>query len=181
MRRASCISLSIPFVVLALAGCASQGSHRVVTPATDAQRSALFGMVADLEGDWEMVDDAGNRHLAAIIRVSSAGSVVREVMFPGSEHEMTNVYHMDGPSLVMTHYCAQGNQPRMRAWRAASPTRIDFAPDGVTNLTSADDIYMCRMTLERTGPDAMRQSWSSCRNGRLHPTHTPSFDLVRRR
>ncbi len=181
MRPASLVVLCASLATGALVGCASQSSHRVVTPATDAQRSALFGMVADLQGDWEMVDDAGNRHLAAVIRVSSAGSVVREVMFPGSEHEMTNVYHMDGPSLVMTHYCAQGNQPRMRAQAAASPTRIDFTPDGVANLTSADDIYMCRMTLERTGPDAMRQSWSSCKNGKLHPTHTPSFDLVRRR
>ncbi len=36
-------------------------------------------------------------------------------MYPGMEHEMTNMYTLDGNTLVMTHYCAGGNQPRMRA------------------------------------------------------------------
>ena len=38
-----------------------------------------------------------------------------ETVFPGSPHEMVTVYHADGPDLVLTHYCMEGNQPRMRA------------------------------------------------------------------
>ena len=39
-------------------------------------------------------------------RVTSAGSVVQETMFPGSDHEMVNMYSVDGDKLLMTHYCA---------------------------------------------------------------------------
>ena len=47
-------------------------------------------------------------------RVASGGSVVQETLFPGSPHEMISMYHLAGGQLVMTHYCAMGNQPRMK-------------------------------------------------------------------
>src|SRR5438128_1575908 len=43
-------------------------------------------------------------------KVTSAGTVVQETMFPGSEHEMVNMYHMDGDNFLVTHYCAMGVQ-----------------------------------------------------------------------
>jgi hypothetical protein len=39
--------------------------------------------------------------------------------------EMVTVYHADGPDLVLTHYCLEGNQPRMRA-KGAQGSRFDF-------------------------------------------------------
>ena len=45
------------------------------------------------------------------IQVSAAGTVVMETMAPGTDHEMINMYHLDGEDLVLTHYCAGGNQP----------------------------------------------------------------------
>ena len=42
----------------------------------------------------------------------------RRFALPWLEYEMScldhAVYHMDGPDLVMTHYCAAGNQPTMK-------------------------------------------------------------------
>ncbi|MEZ6019293.1 MAG: hypothetical protein R3F17_04090 [Planctomycetota bacterium] len=40
---------------------------------------------------------------------------MREIMFPGQPFEMTNVYRLDGNDLCVTHFCAVGNQPQMRA------------------------------------------------------------------
>ena len=53
--------------------------------------------------------------LVARYAVTAAGSAVVETVFPGTEHEMVTVYHADGSDLVLTHYCMEGNQPRMRA------------------------------------------------------------------
>jgi hypothetical protein len=44
----------------------------------------------------------------------AGGSVVLE-MFGRAGHQTATTYHADGAGLVATHYCAQGNQPRLRA------------------------------------------------------------------
>ncbi|QYK48186.1 MAG: hypothetical protein KF838_15515 [Phycisphaeraceae bacterium] len=158
MNRTRAALVLVP--VLALASCASR-SHQVVKPATDAQRAALLDTVKSLEGTWTMVDDKGQTITASVFTVSSSGSVVREVMFPGQPHEMTNVYHMDGPTLVVTHYCAVGNQPRMRAKAGSDPAVITFEPDSVTNLTSAEQYYMGGLTLTRRDPETLIARWTS--------------------
>lgn len=99
-----------------IGGCAS-GKHTrsdVVAKASETQTNELLGKVKTLEGEWTLTGPDGQPG-SIVFKTSSAGSVVRETMFPGQPHEMTNVYHMDGPTCVVTHYCAAGNQPRMRA------------------------------------------------------------------
>src|SRR4051794_18765367 len=100
--------------VVSCAACSSMGEQRVVSTATPTQKAALIDRVKSLAGTWEMVRHDGTKD-TVVYQVSSNGSAVREVMFPGSKQEMTNMYTMDGSDLLMTHYCAMGNQPHMRA------------------------------------------------------------------
>jgi hypothetical protein len=151
-----------------LTGCASHSQPRAVTAATDAERSVLLDRVKQLDGEWETTDEKGQRRIGSIFKVSSAGSVVREVMFPGSDHEMTNLYHMDGNTLVLTHYCAIGNQPRMRA-AAAGPNQIQFKFDSVTNRTAPDQMYMGQMTLEIVDADHIIERWHHINEGKNDP------------
>src|SRR5688500_9647707 len=83
------------------------------TPASPALErfKALAGEWVSLE-DGEMVKKGD---LVARYAVTAAGTAVVETVFPGSGHEMVTVYTADGPDLVLTHYCMEGNQPRMRA------------------------------------------------------------------
>ncbi|HYE03669.1 MAG TPA: hypothetical protein VD963_10595 [Phycisphaerales bacterium] len=140
---------------------------------------AALERVKSLAGEWESAKEPGTP--ASVYAVSSGGSVVREIMFPGTDHEMTNVYHMDGPDLVMTHYCAMGNQPRMRARGGARPSdggAIHFRTDGVTNLLPQHKGYMGEMRLVFLGPDRLRQEWRSVQNGRV--TGEPTVFELRR-
>lgn len=165
------------------AGCASSvaRSPTVVTLATEAQTVALLDRIRSLEGEWTTTDaETGQTVTASIFRTTAAGSAVREVMFPGTAHEMTNVYHMDGPSLVMTHYCAAGNQPRMRATGAEGNT-IPFRFDSVTNLTSSGETYMGNMTLELKDADTIVEHWETVKDGNVVPEHSPMFVLTRKR
>ena len=143
---------------LIVGGCASSGggNAKLAGRATDAQRSALFDRVKTLQGTWVAKDDKGQEHTVALFALSSSGSVVREIMLPGSEQEMTNVYHMDGPTLVMTHYCAMGNQPRLRAV-AGDPNVIDLKFDSVTNLQGSEYMGGLKITFKdgKAQPHAM--------------------------
>ena len=114
--------------------------------------------------------------------MTAGGSAVREIMFPGDAQEMTNLYHMDGGDLVITHYCAAGNQPRMVASKAVETddaTVFRFELESVSNLRESHDHYMGDMTLTILKAGGLRQDWRSYdREGNL--TDPMTFMLSRK-
>lgn len=163
-------------VVAGMWGCAGGGA-RVIAPADEATAGRLIERVKGLEGTWTMEGPDGTSAVASVFKVSSGGSVVREIMFPGDDHEMTNVYHMDGADLVMTHYCAAGNQPRMRS-QGADEGVIELGFDSVTNLTNGDGYYMGSMRLVFVDANHIRQEWTSYSKGKVVGQVT--FELTRK-
>jgi hypothetical protein len=141
--------------------------------------AAAFERFKALSGDWVAAEDgemAKKGDLVARYAVTAAGSAVVETIFPGSAHEMVTVYHADGPDLVLTHYCMEGNQPRMRA-KAASGSRFDFAFDGGTNIDPKRDRHMNSASLELLGPDEIRSQWTELAEGK--PVLVAKSHLVR--
>ena len=99
------------FVALTLAATAvAEDKHG--TPAKNAGLDRL----KKLAGTWVEADDKGQPTdtIVSVFKVTSNGSAVQETIFPGSDHEMVTVYYIDGPDLVLTHYCALGNQPHLK-------------------------------------------------------------------
>lgn len=91
---------------------------------------------------------------------------------------MVTVYHMDGNALVLTHYCAARNQPRMKAV-AITPERIDFDFTGGTNINPAKDAHMHSGHLAwPAGPDTLISEWVGWANGKPSD-HTVKFLLKR--
>ena len=110
-------------------------------PATPTAKAA-FARLKQLAGEWEgtvMTPDG------PAVRVkwepTAGGQVMRETMFPGTSHEMVTMYHLDGPQLVLTHYCAAGNQPRMKLV-AFTPWRGEVRLHGGSNLDATKDVHM---------------------------------------
>ena len=63
-----------------------------VVPKADAQReAATLGRVKALAGEWVWAEGEHAGQVATVFSVTAAGSSVREIMFPGSGHEMTNM------------------------------------------------------------------------------------------
>jgi hypothetical protein len=91
---------------------------------------------------------------------------------------MTTLYHRDGNDLVLTHYCAAGNQPRMRA-RTVRGNVVAFEFDGGTHFDPARDMHMHEATIEFLGSDEIRAEWRSWDKGKAAP-HAPKFRLLRR-
>lgn len=172
MNRMSVAACVLACAAAVLGGCAKNG----MATAGDA-KSDLFEPVSKLAGDWYMKDEKGQEHLVMQFRVTSGGTAVREIMFPGQGHEMTNMYHRDGGDLVVTHYCAAGNQPRMRA-RGLHDGKMEFKFDSITNKMTSDEEYMGEMTLNFTGPNTVVEEWWSYKAGKRE--EGPKFQLYRK-
>jgi hypothetical protein len=132
-----------------------------------------------LAGDWVAIGKDGKPtdQVVSSIRVTAAGTAIQETLFPGSAHEMVTMYYMDGADLVLTHYCAMGNQPRMRAEPGKDVNRIVFNFIGGTNLKSDDEQHMHQAAFTIEGKDRFKAEWVACKDGK--PCHQVSFDLVR--
>ena len=176
--RTSFIAVSIASVLFASLGCetcdqcksssehpgASSSARLTPRPASATFDDAVMSRLASLEGAWEMADEAGQGNTASIFHVSSNGSVVREVMFPGQPHEMTNLYHMDGKDAVVTHYCAVGNQPRMVATRVDQTDEgpsIDYEFQRVSNFRDGQGHVMGSLRLVFVDDDTLQEHWRS--------------------
>ncbi|MEK6701691.1 MAG: hypothetical protein AABZ53_05470 [Planctomycetota bacterium] len=156
-----------------LSGCASSSKAEPKAPVT-----LMTSPAHRLVGEWMQTDEKGVKTVASVITVTSAKSALREVMFPGAPHEMTNMYHMDGDSMVLTHYCAIGNQPRMKA-KLGNANQLDFQFESVTNQSPADQEYMGRCVMTFKDADTIDVDWTSYKNGK-ESSHTP-FHLTRKR
>jgi hypothetical protein len=163
---------------LSLAAAAAVAAVAAAPPATAPPSPALDRFKA-LAGDWVAAEDGAmskKGDLVARYAVTAAGSAVVETVFPGSAHEMVTVYHADGPDVVLTHYCVEGNQPRMRAREARGP-RVEFAYDGGTNIEPGRDKHMHSASFEFVGPDEIRNEWTELADGK--PVFVAKSHLVR--
>src|SRR5262245_52474121 len=169
--------IAFPLLVLALAVAASARAEEKAAP-VNAQR---FEALKQLAGDWVEVGKDGKPtdKVVSSIRVTSAGSAVQETLFPGSDHEMVTLYHLDGADLVLTHYCFLGNQPRLRAEPGEEVGKIVFKYVSATNLKSEDDHHINGATFTLDGKDHFKAEWVSCKDGKA--CHQVKLDLVRKR
>ncbi|MFA6045674.1 MAG: hypothetical protein WC718_11885 [Phycisphaerales bacterium] len=152
-------------VALALGACSSTGDHsakaaaKAEDPAAHAQ-GPMMKFVSRLAGDWEMKGPDGKPMLAMRTHVMAGGSAVAETMFPGGPHEMINMYHLDGDELVMTHYCASGNQPRMQC-SSTDGKSVELTLRDVTNRLDSDETYMGYLKVTLVDDDHLIQEWKN--------------------
>jgi hypothetical protein len=95
----------------------------------------------------------------------------------GKSEDMITMFNLDGDRFLLTHYCAAGNQPRMKA--SASPdgktVTFDFV-DG-TNLKSSNDPHMYRVIFNFIDPNHHTEEWHFQLPGK---EMVETFDLERK-
>jgi hypothetical protein len=82
-------------------------------------------------------------------KLISRGTVLVEEWGPGTPSETETVFHPDHADLLLTHYCAQGNQPRLRAAEVTADAVV-FRFVDVTNR-GADQSMLVERTLRFAG------------------------------
>jgi hypothetical protein len=138
-----------------------------------------FAKMKTLVGEWtgKAGEGQGDADARVVYRLTGAGSALVETLFPGLPHEMITVYHLDGDRLMMTHYCAAGNQPRMTLTQTSTPQSLVFAFSGATNLKSDKDMHMHDLSIRFVDPDHIQGEWVSYQDGRKAGTTT--FNMTR--
>ena len=165
---------------LALAAGAGADGH---THAGRGSAHPALEKLKKLAGEWVALDDKGKPtdQVVSVFKVTAAGSAVHETIFPGAPHEMVSVYHTDGKDLVLTHYRAIGNQPRMRLDPKGKPNELKFVFAGGTNLDPAKDMHMHEGSILLIDDDHIEWTWCGYNHGKPADDHKVSMKLARRK
>lgn len=128
-------------------------------PATNPAWEKMKSLV----GEWEGTMDHGGQTMPVKVSYSlvSGGTSIMESLNGPDGHDMVTMYYPDGSRIMMTHYCSEGNQPRMRANAAAGDVKslaFDFVD--ATNLASPQAEHMRKLVVRFDDPDHFTQEWT---------------------
>jgi len=101
---------------------------------------AAFDTFKSLQGSWAIQSQEKTLPIEMTYEVGSNGSIVTERF--GKE---LSVIYRDGQSLLMTHFCNAGNQPRLRLKDSSQPGVMEFEMFDITNLKSPDAAHVERV------------------------------------
>ncbi len=138
MRRRSTI-LAAALLVSGCAGRAAPASSPAGAPGAagvDA-RVAWERLQRELPGTWQATGE--HEGLVVAYRVVSGGSALLETFGAAVDRQTLTVYHPDGAGLMLTHYCGQGNQARLRATEA-SASRVRFEYVDASNVDAEGSV-----------------------------------------
>jgi len=140
--------------------------------ALDAQTS--FATLKSLAGTWQ--GKASDGHSVQVsYRVTANGSALMSEI-QGMHDDMITMFHLDGDRLLLTHYCAAGNQPRMVATASPDGKVITFDFLDATNLSTPQTGHMHRVVLTMIDPDHHTEEWDFVSQGKEMKA---MFDLQR--
>jgi hypothetical protein len=156
---------------------------RAEDPKPDGAKSPGLDKIKKLVGTWVAADEKGQPtdQVVSVFKVTAAGSAVQETFFPGTGHEMVSIYHADGKDVVMTHYCALGNQPKMKLDPASTDKELKFAFVGGTNLDPAKDMHMHEGSIKWIDDDHIETHWVGYQEGKPAKDHAMTMKLVRKK
>ncbi len=169
------LTATLLLVILAGTSCGEE-------PAKAGSAHPAFEKLKGLAGTWVEAGPDGKPtdKVVSVVRVTAGGSVVHETLFPGDPMEMVSVYHLDKGELLMTHYCALGNQPQMKADPASPPNQIRWRFAGGTNLDPSKDAHMHAATVTFVDADHIEVEGEGWADGKPTAEHCGMMKLVRK-
>ena len=130
-------------------------------PAPDAAKA--FQQLSALTGEWEGKFANGRVHRVTY-RLSAGGTVLVETWALAPGRESMTLYHLDGPALVASHYCPQGNVPRLELASSEGDTLRFRFRDGA-NLQEKGKAHQHAFWIQLRGKDAYARSETYVENG----------------
>ena len=150
MSKIRLITVSVGFVLLLSGYGWSQTSQ------TASANPSGFDRLKTLVGEWESKTPEGITNISYQL-VAGGTALMETIKSPGEE--MITMYHRDGNAVVMTHYCMENNQPRMRALPSTS-NELKFDLVDVTNLSKPDAGHMQGLTLVFEDANHLISRWT---------------------
>ena len=141
----------------------------------DSPANPGWEKVKSLVGEWEGSSEGKPYHVS--YKTVSNGTAVMETMEGPEAVEMVTLYHPDGATLLMTHYCSMGNQPRMRS-KGLEQGKLTFAYVDATNIASPEQMRMSRLVMTFPDSDHLIEEWTAKAGGK---EHVGKFNLTRKK
>ena len=171
-----------------LSACASthEAAHHAA-PIAEGDARQVFERLKSLDGDWTGTSTKGWTETIRYQTIA-AGSCVQESSFGAHPNEsMVTLFHLDGPRLMLTHYCVAKNQPRLVATELApDASTVTFTFLDATNLASRDKGHMDKVRFHFVGPDEFTSQWTWYQDGHeswmeeiVHRRSAPSAAPIR--
>jgi hypothetical protein len=171
-------ALAVLIVAGLAAGPAARGAEKTATGRGEG--AAALARLKGLAGEWRgHILTPDGPPVTVVYSVTGGGSTVEEKLFPGTEHEMVSMYYLDGVDLVLTHYCAGGNQPRMKQVPSSDATELRFDFTGGANIDPARTPHMHGGRLFFRGPDRLDTEWANWENGKQSGAHKFFLERVK--
>ncbi len=149
-------------------------SAAVVFGQSDAQKS--FDQLKSLTGSWEGKNSQGEP-VTVSYRMTAGGSALMSEI-DGHGEQMISMIHFDGANrLLLTHYCAVGNQPRMLAVASPDGKTFTFKFLDATNLDSPQSGHMDHVVIAMLDANHHTEEWNFTDHGK---EMKEVFDLTRR-
>jgi hypothetical protein len=142
---------------------------------TPVAAAAAFDQLKSLVGTWRNADRPDSP-LRIHFYLTAGGTVLVESWEArGQPHSLT-LYHRDGPALLATHYCPQGNQPRL-ALAGRDANGLHFAFKDATDLDPAKESHQHDLWFDLSKP--ARPVRSEVYSGKDGPGEQERIRLVR--
>lgn len=138
--------------------------------ASEPNAAATFDKMKQLSGKWEAMWEGKTAQTS--LGVISGGSALMQN--DSTEENMVTMFHLDGPRLMMTHYCAAKNQPRM-VGNVRPDGAIEFKFLDATNLSDPKAGRMNRMILTFKDADHFAEEWFFMTDGKEGKGETFNF------
>ncbi len=171
--RVLCACLSLAALAFAVAGslnaagpgagapAAVPNNGKPMSPAT----AAAFDRLKSLLGDWQGTTPDGHA-VRVSYRLISGETCIQEMLDSSEGGGMVSIYCPDGDGLLMTHYCAANNQPRLRATKLSGDRNVlSFTYVDASNLPSEKIGHMHRLEVTFQDSDHFTQAWTYRNDG----------------
>jgi len=161
------IAISLVVLLTSLAAYAQSSSTR------------SFDSIKALAGNWEGKTKMGDT-VNVSYRLTGGGSAMMSETVStmnGKSEDMITMFNLDGDRLLLTHYCAAGNQPRMKASTSSDGKTVTFDFIDATNLKSSHDPHMYRVVFNFIDANHHTEEWHFQLPGK---EMVETFDLQRK-
>lgn len=127
-----------------------------------------FELMKSLTGNWQGKTTEGGQVNVSFKDTAGGSAIMSEIQseMQGKSETMVSMINMDGSRLLLTHYCAAGNQPRMQAAVAPDGKSVTFSFVDATNLANADDGHMDHVVFKFTDADHHTEEWHFLAHGK---------------
>ena len=162
-QRRLCRGLFALVVLFFASGSTAKGSE---VASAEEGLDRLGGLV----GTWEIVDS--DKDFRIEFDLVAGDSVLVETWYSGTTKRSLTLYHLDGERLMATHYCPQGNQPRLVAKPSSDSARLSFEYFDATNLEDPAASHQHSLSFDFSDPSGIVKRSETYRQGEKEEAST---------